>query len=66
MEIAMRKKRKLKVIYRSLWDTASPEQKKEYQRRLDSVYDYIFDKILEKHGKQLAQSRTKTGDKKDI
>lgn len=48
----------IKVAYKSLWDTATPEQKVEYQRRLDSIYDYIFDKILEKYGKQLTNNKT--------
>jgi len=39
------KKKKLKVIYTSLWDTATAEQKKEYQRRIDQVYDIIFEDI---------------------
>ena len=39
------KKKKLNVVYTSLWDTATKEQKKEYQRRIDQVYDIIFEDI---------------------
>ena len=60
------KRKPLTVVYKSLWDTATPEQKKEYQKNLDSVYDYIFDKMLEKYGKQLANTKVEKGSKKSI
>lgn len=41
-------KKKLKVIYKSNWDTATPEQKKEFQDRLDRAYDMIFRKVIER------------------
>ncbi len=50
--IFLMKRKPLTVKYVSLWDTATPEQKIEYQKSLDDVYDYIFDKILEKLRKE--------------
>ena len=38
-------KKTIKVVYKSLWDTATPEEKIQYKKKLDSVYDLIFDKI---------------------
>lgn len=42
------KKEKLKIKYISLWNTATDEQKKEYQQKIDQAYDIIFQKVLEK------------------
>jgi ClpP class serine protease len=42
------KKNKLKVVFHSLWDTATEEQKKEYQQRIDDAYDIIFEEVLKK------------------
>lgn len=39
------KKKKLKVKYISLWATATPKRKKEYQRRVNQAYDIIFEDI---------------------
>lgn len=41
-------KRKLRVIYKSNWSTATPEQKKEFHERLDRACDMIFRKVLER------------------
>lgn len=61
-----RKRRPLTVVYESLWETATPEQKKEYERNLNEVYFMLFDEIAEKYGKELANSRTKKRNKKSI
>jgi len=42
------KRKPLTVKYVSLWDTTTPEQKKEYQKRMDRVYDMLFEKIIKK------------------
>ena len=41
------KKKKLKVTYKSNWDNATPEQKKEFRERLDDAYDLLFRKVVE-------------------
>ncbi len=33
------------VVYKSLWTTATEEQKKEYQERIDQAFDIIFDDV---------------------
>jgi len=40
------KKKKLKVVYKSLWDTATDEQKKEYKIKNDQAYDILFSEVL--------------------
>jgi|GEM_PF-4582327 len=40
------KKNKLKIKYISLWDTATEEQKKEYQQRINHAYEIIFREIF--------------------
>ena len=46
-------KQKLTIKYISLWDSATPEQKEEYQRNIDHVYDMIFKEAMEEiHKKQ--------------
>lgn len=36
------KKKKLKVVFHNLWFSATEEQKKEYQQRIDQAFDLIF------------------------
>lgn len=43
----MRKKRKLKIIYKYI-GSRSPEAKKEAERKLAEVYDFLFTKIIKK------------------
>lgn len=57
------KRKDIKVVYKSLWETATPEQRREYQKRLDEVYDMLFREITEKYGKQLVNAKIK---KKDV
>ena len=42
-----RKTQKIKVKYISIYEKLSPEEKLEADRRLESVYDFIFEKTLE-------------------
>lgn len=44
----VRIKKKLKVIYKSNWDTATTEQKKEFHERLDRACNMVFQKVLER------------------
>ncbi len=46
-------RRDIKVTYRYRWDNPTPEQLKESQRILDSVYDFIFERIDEEWGLKL-------------
>ncbi len=39
------KKKKMRVIYKSLWNTSTEEQKKESQQRIDQAFDIIFSDI---------------------
>lgn len=45
------KRKDIKVVYKSLWKTATPEQRREYQKRLNKVYDMLFQEIIKKYGK---------------
>ena len=42
------KKRNFKIIYKSNWETATKEQKEEFQKRIDMAYDYLFDQVVER------------------
>ena len=49
----MRKKRRgIKVTYKYHWENPTPEQLRESQRKLDSVYDFFLQKIAGKWGLQ--------------
>lgn len=49
------KTKRLKVVYESEWSTASPEQRKEFARRLDRIYDLLFRKVVfGKNGRELS------------
>jgi len=41
------KKKKIKVIYESNWDSATSQQKREFTERLNQSYDILFQRILE-------------------
>mgnify|MGYP001568015808 CR=1 FL=1 len=45
----MKKIKKYKIIYESMWESATPEQRKELQERLDRAYDFLFSKVLERY-----------------
>lgn len=50
----MRKNRRdIKVTYRYRWENPTPEQLRESQRKLDSVYEYFFQKIIKEYKEQL-------------
>ena len=54
------KKNKLKVVFHSLWNTATEEQKKEYQQRIDDAYDIIFEDVLKKKSAKYSSLISKT------
>ena len=43
----MNKRKKLKIKFINLWETATEEQKKAYQADIDHAYGIIFDKAFE-------------------
>jgi len=55
----MNKRKKLKIKFVNLWETATEEQKKAYQADIDHVYDMIFAKafqqLQEKKKQQISQ-----------
>ena len=54
------KKKTLKVVYHSLWNTATEEQKIEYQQRIDDAYDIIFEEVLKKKSAKYSSLISKT------
>jgi len=54
------KKQKLKVVYHSLWNNATEEQKKEYQQRIHEAYAIIIEEILKKNPHKYPTLKLKT------
>lgn len=46
------KRLKLKVVYKSNWNTITNEQKKEYSKKICEVYDVLFQQIFEENEKE--------------
>lgn len=42
----------IKVTYKYRWENPTPEQLRESQRKIDSVYDFFLQKIAGKWGLQ--------------
>ena len=54
------KKQKLKVVYHSLWNNATEEQKKEYQQRIHEAYAIIIEEVLKKNPQKYSSLVSKT------
>lgn len=57
------RKNTLKVVYTSLWDTATPEQRKESLRRIDEAYEVIFNEVDELYFPHQVNGDRKTREK---
>ena len=54
------KKKTLKVVYHSLWDNATEEQKKEYRQRIHEAYSIIIEEVLKKNPQKYPTLKLKT------
>lgn len=54
-EKRMRNKRKIKIIYEYIGDKL-PELKKDAEKKLAGVYDFLFTEITKKYGKQMVNT----------